>query len=388
MAVTQRKNKNFFILFLSIYLFLMPLDFYPIIEGVSVSKIMIFLPLLGAIFELPSFKRINGYSFLAVLYLFFVGITYFYSIDRSLTQSRLITLTLNIALIFIFSMRQYGYDEIEKLFNAVAFSGWLFLVLTLKYGKFNYGRLFIEIDGIHQDPNYFCGFFIFSICYYIWKYFSNNKVVNLIFAMILLIPVFLTGSRGGLISLFAAVVVLLWQYVRISKSNKISKLLLAILIITPLLIILWQFLPEEIKNRFSIEYTMDDGGAGRFEIWKECIEVFKDSYFDQKVFGHGSGTINVLLSGNKVAHNFYIESLLEVGVIGALAAFFMYFQYGKMALKLKEGFLVASYVGYMVMTLSMSLYSYKPIWNIILLIIIVTVYNKSENYNNKSVNNR
>lgn len=378
MVLTERKNKNFFILFLSIYLFLMPFDFYPLIEGVSVSRFLVFLPLLGALFEMRSFKIFKGESFWVLGYFATVSLTYFYSVDKSSTKGRIISLFLNFVVIILFSMRSYSRDEIEKLFKSVAFSGWLFFALTLLYGKFQEGRLFVVIDNLQQDPNYFCGFFIFSICYYLWRFLENNKILCLIFSMILSVPIFLTGSRGGLLALLGSVFVIFVVYIRRGDNRRFVKFFFSALVVFLAVLIFWRYLPENIINRFTLEYTLEDNGAGRFEIWEDIIEKFKDADLWNKVFGYGAATVSNFNSHQNVAHNIYIETLIEMGVVGTVMIFLMYFKYGIMALKLKDGFLVAVYAGYMIMTLSMSLYSYKPIWNIILLIVIVTVYEKNK----------
>ncbi len=388
MALTERKNKNFFILFLSIYLFLIPFDFYPLIEGVSVSRFLVFLPLLGALFEIRSFKTFKGESFWVLWYFASVSLTYFYTVDKSLTKERIITLFLNFVVIILFSMRPYSREEIEKLFKAVALSGWLFFILMVLYGKFEDGRLFVEFDGLKQDPNYFCGFIIFPICYYLWRFLENGKFWNLASALILSVPIFLTGSRGGLLALLGSVFVICVIYIKRGDSSRFVKFFFAALVILLVVLVFWRYLPENITNRFTLKYTLEDNGAGRFKIWEDIIENFKDAELWNQVFGHGAATVKNFNSSNRAAHNIYIETLIETGVAGTLMLVVMYFKYGILALKLKDSFLVASYAGYMIMTLSMSLYSYKPIWNIMLLIVIVTVYNKNENYNNKSVNDR
>lgn len=387
MALTERKNKNFFILFLSIYLFLIPFDFYPLIEGISVSRFLVFLPLIGALFEMRSFKVFRGESFWVLWYFASVSLTYFYSIDKSLTKERIITLFLNFVVIILFSMRPYTREEIERLFKAVALSGWLFLVLTLLYGEFRNARLFVVIGGLQQDPNYFCGFIIFPICYYLWRFLENSKFWNLASALILSVPIFLTGSRGGLLALLGSVFVIFVIYIKRGDSSRFVKFFFAVLVILLVVLVFWRYLPEQITNRFTLEYTLEDNGAGRFEIWEDIIAEFKDAELWNQVFGHGAATVKNFNSRQQVAHNIYFETLIETGVTGILMLLLMYFKYGAMAFKLEEGFLVASFTGYMIMTLSMSLYSYKPLWNIVLLIVILTVYNKGEISDNQSVNN-
>ena len=130
-------------------------------------------------------------------------------------------------------------------------------------------------------------------------------------------------------------------------------------------------MPTEVTQRYDVSYTIKDGGAGREEIWKNVLYNYKNSPEFNKIFGWGAGTISYFNNRGMVAHNIWIESLMEIGIIGVIVLLIFYFTYLKKAYTMGEYMIVASYIGYMIMTISMSLYSYKPIWNIIILIIIL-----------------
>ena len=133
---------------------------------------------------------------------------------------------------------------------------------------------------------------------------------------------------------------------------------------------IWDYIPDLITERFSLEFSINDGGANRFEIWKRLLDYFGDSTLFRKVFGYGAGTVTDYAWQGRVAHNVYIEVLVEMGLIGLFFIVTMYGYYLKKAKDSSVKYLYPILIGYLVLALSLSLYSYKPIWNIILMIVI------------------
>ena len=89
-----------------------------------------------------------------------------------------------------------------------------------------------------------------------------------------------------------------------------------------------------------------------------------------KLFGMGAATIKHFTYGRS-GHNIWIESLMEIGIIGISILGIFYIVFILKSFKMGEHIVFACFMGYIIMTLSMSLYSYKPIWNILLLILIL-----------------
>jgi O-antigen ligase len=124
-------------------------------------------------------------------------------------------------------------------------------------------------------------------------------------------------------------------------------------------------------QRYDISFISTDGGAGRLDIWKSILSNYNSSTELKKFFGWGAGTIPYFTYNGEVGHDIWIESLVEIGIIGVMILFIFYYIYFRKACRIREYVVAASFIGYMIMTLSLSLYSYKPIWNIILLIILL-----------------
>ena len=157
----KEKNKSVFICFFAVYLFLIPFDFFAIIPNVSLSSLIVTLPLFGFVMELPKFRSINQNSFPLFLYPFAVFISTLLSVNQgSSSHNRLIPIIMNIGIVVLFTMRTYTKEELQFLLKSVAFSGWLLVGMAILYSDFSYayGRMTIMINGQVQDPNYLCGF--------------------------------------------------------------------------------------------------------------------------------------------------------------------------------------------------------------------------------------
>lgn len=369
----KEQNKSVFIWFLSIYLFLVPLDFLPVIPGVSLSRFLIAFPLFGMITEMRRFNRIKYTALPVLLYLAAAFLSLLFTVNFALSQVRMLRLILNIGLIVLFSARKYTENELKQLLRAAAYSGWFLFGLSIVYSNFSYalGRMTVVVNGQMQDPNELCGFFIFPICYYLWNFTVNRKWKNLIPVFAFLLIILLTGSRGGLIALIASVVLLFFRSAMYFRKMFVKIFLVAVLGCV-FLYVAWDYIPSVITDRFSLEYSINDGGAHRFEMWDGLLRFFANSSIFRKIFGYGVATVTEFSMQGRVAHNIYIEALVEMGLMGFSFIVGMYGYYMMKAKKCFVKYLFPVLAGYMVLALSLSLYSYKPIWNIILIIVIST----------------
>ncbi len=358
------------------YLLLAPLDFLPVMPGVSITRILIFIPISACLLHYKYMKiRSDIFFFFPVLYGTITMITMLYSYDISVTTQRTISIGLNIAVILIISMLSYNRNEIRIIKKAIVYSGWLTLILMVFYwdGNIMGGRITVVINGVYQDPNYLTGFLIFSILYYYDEFMQNRSKKSIVKMSFFLVSVLLTGSRGGLLAILGSALFysLIWMKTKRFKFSSIVKIISFIFIMGILFNAVLDKLPDKVSQRYVTSFTLADGGAGRSNIWESTLYNYRSSPIFNKIFGYGAGTIRYFNYKGAVAHNIWIESLIEIGLMGTFIFFMFYFIYLKKAYKMKEYVVATSFMGYIIMGLSMSLYSYKPIWNILLLIIIL-----------------
>lgn len=80
--------------------------------------------------------------------------------------------------------------------------------------------------------------------------------------------------------------------------------------------IILKFQPGVIERLLNLS---EDGGSGRDTIWLRIITAFEDSSIYQKIMGHGyhaAGYVIRLKDRFVMAHNDYIETLYDYGIIG------------------------------------------------------------------------
>lgn len=361
------ENKiNISTIFLGIYFLSLPLDFMPLGSGTSILKFIVIIPIALTLLRFNNIRfKFNGMFILPILYFFNILMSSLYSTNQSDSIGRSITIFLNLILLILCTSIEYNRKEKEYLVKMLVLGGWVVVLLLIFFGNTDImsGRLTLVINGKFQDPNYLCGYMLFTIIYYLDEFKKSKNLANLIKVLIFITVVFFTGSRGGLIAVSGSIII----YFLINSKQKIKNICLLIMILSILPISL-NFMPEDVQDRYSLEFTAKDGGANRFEMWRDIIENYQDFDIYNKVLGVGAATIRDYNSYNNVAHNVWIETLCENGIVGLIILMLFYFNYIKYALKLDSKIYVSVFLGYIIMTMSLSLYAYKPIWALLLLI--------------------
>ncbi|MCC7054121.1 MAG: O-antigen ligase family protein [Gemmatimonadaceae bacterium] len=149
-----------------------------------------------------------------------------------------------------------------------------------------------------------------------------RKLLSWSMLAVLFLSIFRTGSRGGSIALVAGLLV-------VALSNRGVRALAATFVLALSLLAVRQYAPPEVIGRFAAigneaeDYNMTDYG-GRWQIWKRGIGYFTED----PVFGVGVGSFPVREGAHmrengmrgrwSAAHNSYLQSLVELGLVGGL----------------------------------------------------------------------
>lgn len=381
-TISIEKSK-LYVLLLAIYFVAAPLDFIPLVPDVSLTKVLVVIPLIGAFLYFKYAKlQLDSFLLFPIMYLLCIFISITVSVDQSLTIQRFVTLALNISIMIFMSMFFYNEHDLSLLKKGLVYGGWLTLILAFFYSDQSLmgGRLTVNVNGTYQDPNYLIGFIILSIIFYLSHFIETKKKSSLIKLLILFTVVLLTGSRGGLLAVIGGVFVYLIFWIKSNSRSykKLVQLMLVVILIFIIVLFMIQLLPESLTQRYSILYTLNDGGAHRFDLWRSSLDAYLNAPLINQIFGYGAGTIRKFTFNGNVAHNVWIETLVENGAIGTIVLFIFYTIFFIKSIKLKEYVIVGTFSGYLIMTLSLSLYSYKPIWNLLLYIMILKVNRKEK----------
>ncbi len=369
--VANKEKMQMSVLFLGLYFLLLPLDFFDIGNETSLLKFLSLLPLCAICFNFKNIKInvISSVSFL--IYIFLNAMSIFYSKDADLSIQRTKSIILNYVMIIFCSTIRTTQKEKKFLMWMVVASGF-FAILTMFFSNEIYeGRIIMKIGESKQDPNYFCGYIMFATVFLLSCILSKHyKIISTILFVLIFTIVFLTGSRGGTIAIVIACFSLF--YLDSKRQHFFSKIFLLVALAITLYILLMNVVPIEVRMRFDPTFTQNDGGAGRFRIWKDLWGDFNDFSLIQKMFGAGAATVKEYGLHGVVAHNLWLETLIELGYLGFFVQIVIYAYFMEKAFKMENKIYFSSMIGFLVMTFSMSLYTYKPIYCLFIMINIMS----------------
>lgn len=356
---------------LGLYFLVLPFDFIGSDFG-SITKLMALLPVgFTLLCNVIRNMKINMYLLIIfVLYYVMNYVSVLWAPIPIWAEQRAETLILNYLMIIICTSVPKTSKEILFLEKSIVASiVWILLFVGFNSTSSINGRLFLDTGNYHQDPNYLCGFLIFPILYLVKKLIAKkNKFFSVLMIMLMLYIIFLTGSRGGLLALIFA----LFAYFICQEGKNMSTKIIALTIVSFLILVaIMLFVPDEIMQRYNLSYTLNDGAAGRFDIWKELWKKHQNFDIWQKWFGVGANNVRYFSFNHKVAHNLWIETLIELGIFGLVGLILIHSYFIMKSWKSKDKLYFATLIGYEVMTMSMSLYTYKPLFAIFLMINLV-----------------
>lgn len=385
--IYKNDNIDIVVKFLCLYFLMMPFDSFPVFGMGSLLKIIILLPIIGIFFVHKNTKlKLNKLILVFILYVVANFVTCFYSVNLEVSFSQIKRLLLNAIVILSVGgiYLNYKEQEVKCLIKALVTGGILTAILTLLFSDISHGgRLTLSINGAIQDQNYLNGYMLFAFAFFMNKVVSEKKILYFIPSLLLLFFTLMTGSRGALLAF--AVVVLMIFLINTFASPKIKiGIIITAIILGAIVLVGYQdflsLLPEEIAVRFTADYIANYKGTNRSDLWIEILKIFKEGSLGRQLLGYGYGTVpSVNTFNHLVAHNLWIEHLISGGVIGVIIMSLMHITFLLEAWKNKNAVIFASYAGYLTMCMTLSLTNYKPLWNAMMMIMILhNVNNKIE----------
>lgn len=210
-------------------------------------------------------------------------------------------------------------------------------VFTVAYGLFAsiaaaIGLLFYVVNSYNRAtstfylPNPFAGFLLPLVIIGLWRFMERkNWYVGLLAAFNLAVFV-LTDSRGAIIALILTLAVGFWLAPQLTKQ---WRRLLLILVGAAVLVVLASVARSHFTHQFTLQgerfksLASSDSTSSSDRIY--FIESAVAIWRDHPLLGSGAGTFQslhpkyqyrVISAGNSV-HNYYVQLLSELGVVGA-----------------------------------------------------------------------
>lgn len=353
----------------------------------SLLKILAFIPIF---IWITTKHKIRGNSIILctipfVFWCFFSivwSINFQASFDRAKTQF--------LFLLMLLSVTDYDFNEneIDYLEYCLIWSSRVTALFVLISSDYLQGRIYLN-GIVQEDPNYLCAYFLFAIVANIYLIMNKktSKLHRLIGVFELLIYVYIllgTGSRGGIFSIITStvVIVLIYKDENVLRTS-VTKKVIIIFLLYSIYLFSSSFLDADIMKRFTVEAISESNGTGRFDLWKDAINAFNNSNLFRQLVGYGTGTVRDItyifpFSRHNVLHNIFVENLIEIGSIG-LAFYMVHIAlYIYICIKNKYLYALPVLVGMVVLSLSTSLYAFKPYWNILLFILCLTNLKKNQ----------
>lgn len=236
---------------------------------------------------------------------------------------------------------KYNYNQVEILLFGNYISATLTAILIVKnwlngaIGKIS----LISFFGSEIEENYTGALlaFNFVLGMFLLFYISQNilKIIFIIISqIIILLSICLTGSRAALIAVILGTSWTVLSYLFKSKSNILKKIIVILFVISVIIYVAVnakKILPDFLYNRMfgnGLQGLDDNSNSERIELWKFALS----NYIYHPLLGYGVGNFSYYVHNHfgrhsvVVAHNTYIDFLIDSGLIGFLLYMYLFYK--------------------------------------------------------------
>jgi len=193
-------------------------------------------------------------------------------------------------------------DIVKRLYDAESYAIYMSLYEMEAYAGIN----------VQTGTNAF--FISVFIAFIVTKIIDGSgSFSNYVFLSLSVVALILTQKRSFLFANACAAIVVFLCNNRLQK-NKIKKLT-TFLFLAVVVLLIFRYLPftQNLLDKWNLLVDEGDVSNGRFELWKESINVWKTS----PLFGVGAGSL--VKTYDLSSHNVYIQVLTEMGIFGAIS---------------------------------------------------------------------
>jgi len=260
-------------------------------------------------------------------------------------------------------------------FISVLFSLLCIIGVSLFYvGKTTGLTLAFRAQGTFEDPNLAAAYLILSlgICLTYNRLRGRRFGINI---LLIIIALFLTSSRGGVIGLLIGLVLSMIVIAVSQRGNGIKNMMKFItiaaifVIVGTILLNLHVTFIETAVDRITQVGGNDPGTQNRLMLWETALELWQKN----PLFGVGSGqyrTAASMFNSNihNIPHNTYLGFLAETGALGFIALLSLpAFLIIKLSQRMKKGDAVSSYlfislIALGVQAFSINIENFRVLW--------------------------
>jgi len=331
----------------------------------------------------------------------YITINTLISINFSFSMNYYNTIIQNLVMVFLVSLYIMSHDNvnIEKCFIAYTIASIIIAIIGIF--KIIAGENIIYIIsnrlspfGVPGDEAHFAAAMIPSISYLLYLLFikgSKHRIIIFTSVFLLIFVILFSQTRSAWVATIS--LLLFYIYKTIKKNIKnlkfifysvffIAIFLFIIYILSPSLILMIEHI---IENRAT--GSLASGGSGRTQIWLYGIRMIKYNF----LFGSGfmsfpevfskyyqsitiNGIFNALYAGRD-AHNIYLSTLIEAGVIGCIIYMIFYlYLINKSLKKIADSInitVISSFISYLIIGFFLNISMRKYFWIIIAYYVVI-----------------
>lgn len=288
-------------------------------------------------------KPSKGFMFMA-LFVSWAWISFVWSAQPENTVGRAMT---NIQLlIMVFLLVQFSRNKVIEAHLIQAYIIGCYVTLFVLIQQYSRGLTLAETHGgtvqrftaFDNDPNELALGLALGIpfAWYLlmsWRHRSNiinitTKLINGIYILMASFGILLTSSRGGLLSLTAAALIIPFSVFSLRGGRKVmvvwALVAIGFTVITFVPESSWKRLltiTEVVGDSSRRSYGMQEGPNIRVVVWRKGIETFKTNPTVAVIGVGASGFkegVGEIRGERFVAHNSFISILLELGLVGSI----------------------------------------------------------------------
>ena len=306
-------------------------DWVPGLSSVPVVKIAFLFAAISAFSRrsalVPLRLRSSKITRAALAFLTLAIVSIVFSIYKSQTLSlSLYILILLLSIILVLKVTQTSRDLERLLFGFAAAGVSLSVGLLLNYHG---GRAFINGNFDPNDIAYALDTILPIVLALRSRPSRSGRLLMSALALIIVVSILLTGSRGGALGLCLVVGVatafpLNRDKIGSLRKFSIGRALTSCAILVLLAALAWKYLPTDTQERMATltnlgsDYNADPNENGsRLLIWRQDLGMVL-----QRPIGYGLGSaerVNGLSGGQyRAAHDSFVQALVELGVLGLL----------------------------------------------------------------------
>lgn len=311
------------------YFFISPLEFAlnAVFPGGSTVKYLgaaIIILLMLYLYRDSEKVKIKAFHISMYLWIITVLVSYFWT--QSISYALIyIKSYVNMVIFFIvLTSVNYTQKQIRLYINSMLLGSTMSAIimlsnLTLYHGVGN--RYTFNIGSAQLDPNNAAAFLCYGVVislYYLLNSVYKKKIVYLILFGVNLIALFFTGSRGGFLTIFITIVIILINNYRVKHNfviTSVKNTIIIALLFVVVVLALNYFVPEELLDRI-LQFESYGEGSERTIIWNYALNML----IEKPIVGYGIGSFPVIASMffglNKGMHNTYLMVLFENGIAG------------------------------------------------------------------------